>query len=451
MGVCSPYDKTSYLYYIDENKLFSCITTFTFAVLGIFLYILRSYTFFEKYKIPRAIRPSAPYGNVKEILFQNTTMYIYLWKYYNKFKRKGFKFGGFYIFFKPCILAVHPSQTFKILSDEKGFEDLYHKKYVKDSKKVVKIFSDHILEQLIYISKDLKANFLEKIGESRPFTEVLHNFLIQSACSTFGFGKESKDILNGMIEEKNRSSFCHYLKLVLPLFERKKSNHELRKNIKDTYTLMEDEESEEIVQELIDIFVENVLHSYSTVVFCLYELASHREIQDDLIGEIRRFNKNNSTISLENLHHLIYLEAIVKETLRKYPPIPLVTKKPKKDQNMNDFGLNIPKNYLVFATIFGIHHDPLNYPDPESFDPDRFHEDNMKYIKPNTYVPFGMDWRRSICFRLTAVHIKLCIFNILSSFSVKLTNKEHTLEFDNHKTSTAPREPLPLQFVLLSD
>ncbi|XP_074037398.1 probable cytochrome P450 6d4 isoform X1 [Leptinotarsa decemlineata] len=470
MSYCSPYDKTSFLYYVDENKLFSGITFFTFAVIGVFWYILRCYSFFEKHKIPRAVTPSAPYGNIKDILFRNTTMYVFLWKYYNKFKRKGYKFAGFYLFFKPGILAVHPSLTFKILSDDRGFDNVSRKKNVLDYKKVLRMFDDSILQQLIESSNAIKPSLEEQLAGKTPLKEVLYGFLAESSCLTFGFNKGSADVLIKSADEKIRSGFWHYLKLVLSFTKSKSSNEDLRNFIKDvcgyrkkhdvrekdllqcfTDTLRDDRESEGIIDEIIEIAIENIIYSCSTVLFCLYELASNPDIQDDLIGEIRRFNKNNSTINLDNLHHLIYLEAVVKETLRKYPPVPLVTKKPKKDYNMNDFGLDLPKSCLIFATIFGVHHDPANFPDPEAFDPDRFFEDNIKYIKPNTYFPFGLDSRNTIGFRLTNVHVELCIFNILSSFRVDLTKKDHVLEFDNDKLVTYPKEPLPLRFELLTN
>lgn len=39
--------------------------------------------------------------------------------------------------------------------------------------------------------------------------------------------------------------------------------------------------------------------------------------------------------------------------------------------------------------IYGFHHDPNYFPDPEKFDPERFSPENRGNIDPDTYLPFG--------------------------------------------------------------
>lgn len=52
---------------------------------------------------------------------------------------------------------------------------------------------------------------------------------------------------------------------------------------------------------------------------------------------------------------------------------------------------------LVFLIpIYGLHHDPKHFPDPEKFDPERFSEENKHNIAPNTYLPFGVGPRNCI-------------------------------------------------------
>ncbi|CAG9821313.1 unnamed protein product [Phaedon cochleariae] len=472
MSYCSPAS-SSFLNYIDESQLFSAIGGITFITLTIFWYILRSYTFFDKHHITaRAVRPKAPFGNIKEVINQNTSLYIYLWKYYNKFKRQGNKFGGFFLFLKPGILLVHPALTYKILTDKKLFEDVSRKNQLEleDSKKISKMFDKHALENLILKFENLKSQFIQNIGSDNDPSWCIYNFLVETSCTAFGFKfeKNLKSIVDRMVEEKTSSNLSHYFHLVYPYFVRKQTYKELKiyvqavidsrkKNDTREYDVIQNyidflnedvppDAEKLIIEEILDIFIDNIHQTYSAVSFCLYELASNCEIQLDLIGEIRRFNKANIPINLSNSHQLIYLEAIVKETLRKYPPIPLVTKRPKRDYINAEFDLKLPKSCLVFTSIFGIHHDPSSYLDPESFDPDRFFEDNVKFLKPNTYIPFGVDYRKNIGFSMTLLHIKLCIFTILSSFKVSLTDERKTVKFDTKKLTTFPKEPLPLKF-----
>lgn len=54
--------------------------------------------------------------------------------------------------------------------------------------------------------------------------------------------------------------------------------------------------------------------------------------------------------------------------------------------------LKLPNDTIILLSIYGIHHDANNFPNPETFDPDRFAEENEKFIKYNTYLPYGSDF-----------------------------------------------------------
>lgn len=51
--------------------------------------------------------------------------------------------------------------------------------------------------------------------------------------------------------------------------------------------------------------------------------------------------------------------------------------------------VSIPSGQDVFIPTFGIHFDPQIYPDPETFDPERFDEKVAKARHPMAYLPFG--------------------------------------------------------------
>jgi cytochrome P450 len=43
----------------------------------------------------------------------------------------------------------------------------------------------------------------------------------------------------------------------------------------------------------------------------------------------------------------------------------------------------------LLIPIYGLHHDPTYYPDPERFDPERFRDENKMHINTLAYLPFG--------------------------------------------------------------
>lgn len=54
------------------------------------------------------------------------------------------------------------------------------------------------------------------------------------------------------------------------------------------------------------------------------------------------------------------------------------------------------KECLTVVSVFGIHHDQLNFPNPEQFDPDRFYVENEKYMKSYSFIPFGVGAKSTI-------------------------------------------------------
>lgn len=72
-----------------------------------------------------------------------------------------------------------------------------------------------------------------------------------------------------------------------------------------------------------------------------------------------------------------------------YPPVPQITRKCDKDYPVPGTDVVIEKGTPVFIPVYGLHHDPEYYPNPEKFDPERFSAENKKQILPFTYMPFG--------------------------------------------------------------
>lgn len=84
------------------------------------------------------------------------------------------------------------------------------------------------------------------------------------------------------------------------------------------------------------------------------------------------------------------------ETLRKYPPLVIVSRKSNEDYTFDNTKVTIPRGTLIWIPVYAIHRDPDIYPDPEKFDPERFAEDKIQEIQPMQYMPFGHGPRNCI-------------------------------------------------------
>jgi cytochrome P450 len=82
--------------------------------------------------------------------------------------------------------------------------------------------------------------------------------------------------------------------------------------------------------------------------------------------------------------NLPYIDALIKEVLRWSPPLPIAlpNKAMKDDVYRGHF---IPAGAIVIQNVWAVCRDPKIYPDPETFNPDRFLKDGK--INPLVFNP----------------------------------------------------------------
>jgi len=79
-----------------------------------------------------------------------------------------------------------------------------------------------------------------------------------------------------------------------------------------------------------------------------------------------------------------------------YPPAPVLGRKCVKEYHVPGSDLKLEKDCTINIPVSGLHYDPQYFSDPETFNPDRFNEDNKHNIQPFTYMPFGSGPRHCI-------------------------------------------------------
>uniref|UniRef100_A0A340TB92 Cytochrome P450 n=1 Tax=Anopheles minimus TaxID=112268 RepID=A0A340TB92_9DIPT len=163
--------------------------------------------------------------------------------------------------------------------------------------------------------------------------------------------------------------------------------------------------------------------SSSTMNFCLYELAKNPNIQERLREEIERSIKDNAgQLTYEMVMNNPYLNNVVNETLRKYPPIEALSRVPNCDVTMPGTNHLIPKNTLIQIPVYAIQRDPEYYPDPDQFNPDRFLPEAVKQRHPYVFLPFGEGPRVCVGMRFGMMQVKLGLITLLRNFRFSATS-----------------------------
>lgn len=125
-------------------------------------------------------------------------------------------------------------------------------------------------------------------------------------------------------------------------------------------------------------------------------------------------------ISEPNANKLVYLQAIVKETLRLYPPAPFSSPR-EFTENCTLGGYHVKKGTRLIPNLWKIHRDPSIWSDPLEFNPERFlttHKHVDVRGQNYEFLPFGSG--RRICagmsLGLSMLHFTLA--NLLHSFDI---------------------------------
>ncbi|KAJ4434867.1 hypothetical protein ANN_23438 [Periplaneta americana] len=164
-------------------------------------------------------------------------------------------------------------------------------------------------------------------------------------------------------------------------------------------------------------FIAGFETSSTTMQFCLYELTKNPDIQDRVRQEIDEIlKKHDGKITYEAVQEMEYLDKVVSETLRKYPPVPILNRECTKTYHIPGTDVVLNEGDLTVIPVLGLHHDPKYYPNPEKFDPERFSEEEKAKRHHYAYLPFGEGPRICIGMRFGLMQTKVGLISLLSRY-----------------------------------
>ncbi|XP_068240579.1 cytochrome P450 3A19-like [Palaemon carinicauda] len=108
------------------------------------------------------------------------------------------------------------------------------------------------------------------------------------------------------------------------------------------------------------------------------------------------------------------------ETLRKYPPAPMLERICSKDYRIPGTDLTVPKALSVQVPVYAIHHDEKFWPEPEVFKPERFLPENKNDLTNYTYMPFGLGPRNCLAMRFAQMEAKVALAKLVLAAELTL-------------------------------
>jgi len=150
--------------------------------------------------------------------------------------------------------------------------------------------------------------------------------------------------------------------------------------------------------------------------FTLLMLSLHEEVQQRCFEELQNISKNIEDLSVFDFNNLVYLECVIKESLRLYPPVPFFGRFCTEECVVN--GLIMPKGAQINIHSFDIMRDPRHFPNPTAFQPDRFLPENSVDRHPFAFIPFSAGQRNCIGQKFAILEMKVLLVSILQKFKL---------------------------------
>jgi len=172
--------------------------------------------------------------------------------------------------------------------------------------------------------------------------------------------------------------------------------------------------NDSIVMQSVLFFFAGYDTTATLLTFAAYSLATSPECQEKVQEEIDAvLERHGGQLTYEAVMEMTYLDRVLSETLRLYPPALRLERQCSKDYTLSGTNVNIPAGLVIQMNVLGIHRDPDHYPDPLRFDPDRFLPEEKEKRHPCAYLPFGSGPRNCIAMRFALFEAKVALAAVL--------------------------------------
>lgn len=182
----------------------------------------------------------------------------------------------------------------------------------------------------------------------------------------------------------------------------------------------------EVRDEAMTLFLAGHETTANALAWALYLLAKNLDKRAKLEAEV---DSLGHAPAYEELEKLPYTLAVLKESMRLYPPAYLIARRAIEPVTIGE--THVKKNTIVMVNVLGIQRRADLFPEPESFAPERFLGDFEKQLPRCAYFPFGAGPRVCIGTHFALMEGHVLLAALLRRFRFDLVDPKAKIEMDS--------------------
>ncbi|XP_022827263.1 cytochrome P450 4d8-like [Spodoptera litura] len=190
--------------------------------------------------------------------------------------------------------------------------------------------------------------------------------------------------------------------------------------------------SDEDIREHLDTLVAASYDTTSSAMtHMLLAIATYPEIQNKIYNEIQEVLQNkDDDFTKHDLQKLVYLEAVMKESLRLHSATPLIGRNIDVDVKLKN--CTIRANSTSIIGVYALHRHPLWGPDANEFKPERWLDPSISSLleKPALFAAFGIGKRNCIGKTYSMLMMKIVLAHIVRQYHISGDIHKVVCEFD---------------------
>jgi len=172
-----------------------------------------------------------------------------------------------------------------------------------------------------------------------------------------------------------------------------------------------------VVSESMHLLVAGHETSSNALSWTLYLLSKHPDCVERIRDEFDCV-LGDKPLGFSDVPKFEFTTQVINEALRLYPPFWMVDRMALADDRAGD--VDIPRGSTVVVFIYGTHHSPRYWENPESFDPERFSKANEKQHTPFAHLPFGAGPRGCIGGNYAMLQMLMILSVLLRKYDLQL-------------------------------